>query len=202
MAGFNTHALANLKKERDFSIANHAKAVKLEKDLDIERSAREALESSLATKVKEAEVRKEAELGQRVKDAEIRADAADKKVSGLEKEIADLKLQLETRKAPEEVVAEFQKSKAYADALAKAAAAEVMRCWTVAEKHIKTDPGANAQSFIDLYIDVKNRVNAGGAEPEPYVAPGQDVDSDSSDESEPLDGETPARDPLADDPPV
>ena len=199
MAGFNTHALANLKKERDFSIANHAKAVKLEKDLDIERSAREALESSLATKVKEAEVRKEAELGQRVKDAETRADAADKKVSGLEKEIADLKLQLETRKAPEEVIAEFQESTAYADALAKAAAAEVMRCWTVAEKHIKTDPAANAQSFIDLYIAAKNKISAGEGEPEPYVDPNQEVDSDSSADSEPLADETPADDPPADD---
>ena len=202
MAGFNTHALANLKKERDFSIANHAKAVKLEKDLDVERSAREALESSLATRVKEAEVRKEAELGQRVKDAETRAEGAEKKVTGLEQEVAGLKQELETRKAPAEVIADFQKSKVYEDALAKAAAAEVMRCWTVAEKHIKTDPGANAQSFIDLYIAVKNRINAGGAEPEPYVVPGQDVDSDSSAESEPVDEEIPVQDPPADDHPV
>ena len=160
------------------------------------------LESSLATKVKEAEVRKEAELGQRAKDAEIRADEAEGRVSGLEKEIADLKSQLETRKPPEEVIADFQESAAYRDALAKAAAAEVMRCWTVAEKHIKTDPGANAQSFIDLYIAAKNKISAGGGEPEPYVAPGQEGDSDSSAELEPQDEETPARDPLADDPPV
>ncbi|XP_063937158.1 uncharacterized protein LOC135147752 [Daucus carota subsp. sativus] len=198
LAGFNTHALNSLKKEREFSAENLARVKKLDKDLDVERSAREALEASVGSKIKEAEVKKEAELAQRIKDAETRADSAEKKVSGLENEVAALKQELQTRKAPAEVLADFQKSKAYADALAKAAAAEVMRCWTVAEKHIKTDPGANAQSFIDLYIDVKNKVNAGGAEPEPYVAPGQDVDSDSSDESEPLDEETPAKDPLSD----
>ena len=202
MAGFNTHALANLKKERDFSIANHAKAVKLEKDLDIERSAREALESSLATRVKEAEVRKEAELGQRVKDAEIRAEGAEKKVTGLEQQVAELKKELETRKVPADVISDFQKSPAYGDALSKAAAAEVMRCWTVAEKLLKTDPGANAQSFIDLYIAAKDQIAAGGPEPEPYVAPGQEVDSDSSAESEPVDEEIPVQDLLADDPSV
>nr|XP_017249391.1 PREDICTED: uncharacterized protein LOC108220203 isoform X1 [Daucus carota subsp. sativus] len=202
LAGFNTRALEELKKEREFSANSLTRISKLEKKLDVERSAREVLESGMATKIKEAEARKETELGQRAKDAEIRADKAEKRVSELEKQISDLKLQLEARKAPEEVVAEFQRSKAYGDALAKAAAAEVMRCWTVAEKHIKTDPGANAQSFTDLYIAAKNRISAGGGEPEPYVAPGQEVDSDSSAESEPLDEEIPVTDPPADDPPV
>ncbi|XP_063946706.1 uncharacterized protein LOC135151651 [Daucus carota subsp. sativus] len=202
LAGFNTHALNQLKKEREFSASTLGQVAKLEKSRDMERSAREVLESSVATRIKEAEARKEAELGQKVKDAEIRAGEAEERVSGLEKEVADLKLQLETRKAPEEVIAEFQKSPVYADALSKAAAAEVMRCWTVAEKHIKTDPGANAQSFIDLYIAAKAKINAGGGEPEPYVAPGQEVDSDSSAESEPLDEEIPVTDPPADDPPA
>ena len=202
MAGFNTHALNSLKKEREFSAENLARVKKLDKDLDVERSAREALEASVGSKIKEAEIKKEAELAQRIKDAETRADSAEKKVSGLENEVAALKQELQTRKAPAEVIADFQKSKVYEDALAKAAAAEVMRCWTVAENHIKTDPGANAQSFIDLYIAVKNRINAGGAEPEPYVVPGQDVDSDSSAESEPVDEEIPVQDPPADDHPV
>ena len=202
LAGFNTNALNQWKKEREFSASTLSEVAKLEKSRDTERSAREVLESSVATRIKEAEARKEAELGQRAKDAETRAGEAEERVSGLEREIADLKSQLETRKAPEEVIAEFQKSPAYADALAKAAAAEVMRCWTVAEKHIKTDPAANAQSFIDLYIAAKNKISAGGGEPEPYVAPGQEVDSDSSAESESQDEETPARDPLADNPPA
>ena len=128
-------------------------------------------------------------------------------MSGLEKQIADLKKQLETRKAPEEVIADFQKSPAYGDALAKAAATEVMRCLNVAERHIKFDPGANAQSFIDLYIAAKNKIGAGKGEPELYdgpfpsflspANPDQDVDSDSSAESDP-----PADDPPANDPPA
>ena len=202
LAGFNTHALNQLKKEREFSASTLAQVAKLEKSRDVERSAREVLESSVATRIKEAEARKEAELGQRARDAETRAGEAEEKVAGLEGQVAELKKQLETRKAPEDVISDFKKSPAYADALSKAAAAEVMRCWTVAEKHLKTDPSANAQSFIDLYITAKNQIAAGGPEPEPYVAPGQEVDSDSSAESEPVDEEIPVQDPLADDPSV
>ena len=175
---------------------------KLEKSLDLERSAREVSESGVAAKVKEAEVQKEAELGQKIQDAEDRAVEAEGKVSGLEEKIADLKKQLETREAPEVVIANFQKSSAYADALAKAAAAEVMRCWNVAERHIKSDPTANAQSFVDLYIEGKNKIAAGKGEPEPYdgpspsflppINPDQGADSDSSTESDPPADDHPA----------
>ncbi|XP_017221839.2 uncharacterized protein LOC108198600 [Daucus carota subsp. sativus] len=202
LAGFNTHALNQLKKEREFSADSLTRISKLEKSLDLARSAKEVLETGMATRIKEAEARKEAELGQRAKDAEIRADETERKVAGLEEQVAELKKQLETRKAPADVISDFQKSPEYGDALSKAAAAEVMRCWTVAEKHLKTDPGANAQSFIDLYIAAKDQIAAGGPEPEPYVAPGQEVDSDSSAESEPVDEEIPVQDLLADDPSV
>lgn len=149
--------MSELKKEREFSAKTLGQVSKLEKSLDLERSAREVSESGVAAKVKEAEVQKEAELGQKIQDAEDRAVEAEGKVSGLEEKIADLKKQLETREAPEVVITNFQKSSAYADALAKAAAAEVMRCWNVAERHIKSDPTANAQSFVDLYIEAKKK---------------------------------------------
>ena len=171
LVGFNTHALADLKKEREFSTKNFAKVVKLEKDLDLERSAREALEAGMASKIKEAELRKETELGQKVKDAETRAVGAEKKATGLEKEVADLKKLLEERKEPEKVIAEFQESPAYADALAKAAAAEVVWCWHVAERHIKSDPAATLQSFIEHYLAAKAKIKAGEGEPEPYEGP-------------------------------
>lgn len=54
--------------------------------------------------------------------------------------MADLKKLLEGWKEPEKVIAEFRESTAFGDALAKAAAVEVVRCWNVAERHIKTDP--------------------------------------------------------------
>ena len=202
MAGFNTHALADLKKERDLSVKSLARVTKLEKDLDVERSAREALEAGMASKIKEAEIRKEVELKQKVRDAETRADGAEGKVSGMEKEIAELKKLLEERKEPEKVIAEFRESKAYADALAKAAAAEVVRCWNVAEKHIKTDPAATLQSFIELYLAAKDKIKAVGDEPEPYegpspsflppVHPDQETASDSSAESDPQTNDRPA----------
>ena len=202
LAGFNTHALADLKKERDLSVSSLARVTKLEKDLDVERSAREALEAGMSSKIKEAEVRKEAELGQKIKDAGTRADIAEKKVTGLEKEVADLKKLLEGKEEPEKVIAEFQKSTAYADALAAAGALEVVRCWHVAERHIKTDPEASLQSFIELYLAAKDEIKAGKGEPDPYKGPspsflppanpGVDVDpGSSSSDSEPAD-ETPA----------
>lgn len=168
LAGFNTHALEELKKERGFSAASMTKAANLEKSLDLERSAREVLESGMATKIKEAEARKEAELSQKIKDADARAVKAEGKVSGLEKEVADLKKLLEEWEEPEKVIAEFQESKAYEDALAKAAAAKVVRCWHLAERHIKSDPVANLQSFIELYLAAKDKIKAGEGEPEPY----------------------------------
>nr|XP_017241230.1 PREDICTED: uncharacterized protein LOC108213961 [Daucus carota subsp. sativus] len=212
LAGFNTHALAALKKERDLSVQSLARVTKLEKDLDIERSAREALEAGTSSKIKEAELRKETELGQKIKDAEARADGAEKKISGLEKEVSDLKMLLEKREEPEKVVAEFQKSTAYADALAAAGALEVVRCWHVAERHIKTDPEASLQSFIELYLAAKDKIKAGEGEPDPYEGPspsflppanpGVDGDLDSSSaDSEPAD-ETPADETRADGTPV
>ncbi|XP_063943041.1 uncharacterized protein LOC135150572 [Daucus carota subsp. sativus] len=202
LAGFNTHALADLKKERDLSVKSLARVSKLEKDLDLERSAREALESGMATKIKEAELRKETELGQRVKDAEARADEAEKRVAGLEGELSKLKEQLEFRKDAAVVIAEFKKSPEYDAALNKAAAAEVLRCWNVAERHIKTGPAANLQSFIELFLAAKDKIKAGKGEPEPYegpspsflppVNPDQETASDSSAESDPQANDRPA----------
>ena len=160
-----------MKKEREFSAKNLAKVVKLEKDLDLERSAREALETGMASKIKEAELRKETKLGQKVKDAEIRAADAEKKATGLEKEVADLKNLLEERKEPKKVIADFRESAAYGDALAQAAAAEVVRCWHVAERYIKTDPEASLQSFVEHYLAAKDKIKSGKGEPEPYKGP-------------------------------
>lgn len=122
---------------------------------------REVLEAGTATKIKEAEARKEAELDQKIKDAEARAAEVEVKVSGLEREIEDLKKQLAERRETEAVIADFKESTTYDEALNKAAAAEVIWYWHVAEKHIKTDPVANLKSFIDLYIEAKNKITVG-----------------------------------------
>ena len=89
-------------------------------------------------------------------------------MSGLEGEIEGLKKQLEDRQEPAAVIADFKKSEEYKGDLAKAAAAEVVRCWTVAERHIKTDPAADLNSFINLYIQAKDDVSAGKGEPKPF----------------------------------
>ena len=171
LAGFNTMAFDVIKSERDNADLCGERTRKAESNLALERSAKEQLESELNQRVKEAETRMEAEWKRKLEEAETRAGDSERKVAGLEEDVEKLKKQLEERKEPEVVIAEFKESKAYDDALAKAAAAEVVRCWNVAERHIKTNPEASLSSFINIYIEAKNKITAGQGEPEPYDGP-------------------------------
>ncbi|XP_017258766.2 uncharacterized protein LOC108227894 [Daucus carota subsp. sativus] len=171
LAGFNTMAFEVIKSERDTADACGERTRKAESSLAQEKSEREKLESELERRVKEAETRMQAAWKEKVDDAEARAVDAEKKASGFEEEVGVLKRTLEERKEAGVVIAEFQKSTAYADALNHAAAAEVVRCWHVAERHIKSDPGANLQSFIEAYLAAKDNIKAGKGEPEPYEGP-------------------------------
>ena len=168
LAGFNTIAFNLIKSERDTAETFGTRARKAESDLALERSAKEKLESELEKRVKEAESRLEAEWKRKLEDAETRAGDSEKRVAELEGDVEKLRKQLEDRKEPEVVIADFKKSEEYKGDLANAAAAEVVRCWTVAERHIKTDPVADLNSFINLYIQAKDDVTAGKGEPEPF----------------------------------
>ena len=164
-------AFEEIKRERGIDEANSEKIKKVETDLALEKSAKKKLESDLDRRVKEAETQIEADWKPKVDDTVARADDAEKKVVGLEESIENLKKQLEDRKEAEAVIADFKESKAYDEALSNAAAAEVIRCWTIAEKHIKTNPVANLNSIIDVYVEVKNNLASGRGEPEPYDGP-------------------------------
>ena len=152
----------------------------------------------------------QAEWKKKVDDAEARAADAEKKASGFEEEVGALKKTLEERKEAGVVIVEFRKSTAYADALNQAAAAEVIRCWHVSERHIKSDPGANLQSFIEAYLAAKDNIKAGKGGPEPYKGPspsfivpadpGNPVVPTTSDT--PVDPDSQANNFSANDPPV
>ena len=210
LAGFNTMAFDIIKSERDTADACGERTRKAESSLAQERSAKEKLEAELDKRVKEAETRMQAEWKKKVDDAEARAVDAEKKASGFEEEVGTLKKVLEERKEAGVVIAEFQRSTAYADALNHAAAAEVVRCWHVAERHIKTDPEANLQSFIEAYLAAKDNIKAGKGEPEPYEGPspsfivpansGNPVVPTASDV--PLEPDSQANNSSANDPPI
>ncbi|XP_063940768.1 uncharacterized protein LOC135149302 [Daucus carota subsp. sativus] len=104
------------------------------------------------------------DLGEKLKAAETR-------VSEFETEIESLKRQLAERKEPTVVISEFKESEEYDRALADAGAAEILRCWTVAERHIKSDPEACFDSFCGLYVKAKEDLEKGLGEPEPFDGP-------------------------------
>ncbi|KAK1369178.1 hypothetical protein POM88_035270 [Heracleum sosnowskyi] len=114
----------------------------------------------------------------------------DSKVADLDSEISKLKaqvasvteesgvmkdkfedLQAKLNKSKEEIVAEFQKSDAYDLAIAEAGAPEIYRTFVVAEKHLKIDPGACWESFIDHFVAAKKDIEDGLGEPMPYDGP-------------------------------
>lgn len=69
------------------------------------------------------------------------------------------------------IIAEFKKSPAYDEAIAKARAPKVLRCWLVAEKHIKTDPYASWDTFIVEFVAAKKAIEDVKGELEPFDGP-------------------------------
>ncbi|KAK1353758.1 hypothetical protein POM88_052123 [Heracleum sosnowskyi] len=80
-------------------------------------------------------------------------------------------LQAELNKSKEEIIAEFQESAAYDQAIADAGAPEIFRTFVVAEKHLKTDPGACWETFIDRFVAAKKDIEDGLGEPMPFDGP-------------------------------
>ncbi|KAK1376298.1 hypothetical protein POM88_032491 [Heracleum sosnowskyi] len=80
-------------------------------------------------------------------------------------------LQLKLNKSQEDIIAEFQKSSAYDQTIADAGAPEIYRMFVVAEKHLKTDPQASWESFIDHFVSAKKDIEDGLGKPLPYDGP-------------------------------
>ncbi|KAL8157803.1 hypothetical protein AgCh_002495 [Apium graveolens] len=66
---------------------------------------------------------------------------------------------------------EFKRSEEYDRALANAGALEIARCWLVAERHIKTNPEADWDSFVSEFIKAKEEIELGLGAPEPFDGP-------------------------------
>lgn len=106
-----------------------------------------------------------------LKDAGDRASAAETKSGLLEKEVEELKAELGARKPECEVIDAFKRSSEYSTTLVDAAATKILRCWLVAERHIKTDPSSSWDKFIEHYIEAEEAFAKDGTEPEPYEGP-------------------------------
>ncbi|KAK1385086.1 hypothetical protein POM88_022821 [Heracleum sosnowskyi] len=102
------------------------------------------------------------------------------RASELTQELVGVRAELQSRKSKKKIIDEFRKSSKYSEELANVAAAKIQRCWVVAERHIKTDHGANFGTFCDHYVAVQEAVANGGGEPEPYTGPASAVPDDDA----------------------
>ncbi|XP_074369107.1 uncharacterized protein LOC141709193 [Apium graveolens] len=110
-------------------------------------------------------------LNKNLNEVTIRADNAEREVSGLKSELAELRRQMSVVRPEAEVIDEFKRSEEYDRALANAGAPEIARCWLVAERHIKTNPEADWDSFVSEFIKAKEDIELRLGEPEPFDGP-------------------------------
>ncbi|XP_074324005.1 uncharacterized protein LOC141660927 [Apium graveolens] len=110
-------------------------------------------------------------LNKHLNEVTIRVENAEKEASDLKSELADLRRQMSAVRPESEVVAEFKRSEEYDRALANAGAPEIARCWLIAERHIKTNPEADWDSFVSEFIIAKEDIELGLGEPEPFDGP-------------------------------
>ncbi|KAL8119002.1 hypothetical protein AgCh_016482 [Apium graveolens] len=110
-------------------------------------------------------------LNKHLNEVTIRAENAEKEASELKSKLAELRKQMSAVRPESEVVAEFKRSEEYDRALANAGAPEIARCWLIAEKHIKTNPEADWDSFVSEFIKAKEDIELGLGEPEPFDGP-------------------------------
>ena len=140
--------------------------------LDAEKSRSAALEVRIADLEKEVGSLKdkEEELEKGLADAEKRASDAEKEITELKGDKERLEKDL-AGWSKDAVIAEYKKTNEYDEALANAALPEIVRCWNIAERHIKTDPTANFDSFSGLFVEAKRKIESGLGEPKPYDGP-------------------------------
>ncbi|XP_074332865.1 uncharacterized protein LOC141670774 [Apium graveolens] len=108
----------------------------------------------------------ESGLNEKLKEEKDRAEGLTKEVERLKAELAaneDLK--------KEAIIAEFKASDVYDFEVAQVGVHEVRRAWLVAERHIKSDPLTNWDSFIQEFFATKSAIEEGKGEPEPYNGP-------------------------------
>lgn len=129
------------------------------------------LELQLAT-VESAQEAKESKWKKKLEAEKVQIDNAQKESGDLKAEVARLKEHpLQQDKVAADTVPKFKAYEAYDQAIADAGAPEILRSWIVAERHIKTDPAANWDSFIEEFLVAKDNLEKGLRESVPYNGP-------------------------------
>lgn len=152
MVGAVDIAFSDLKKSETVVQEKDSRVKELEKELQILKISKDLEVSGLQNQIKDEK------------------DWADREAAELKSEVASLKEQL-SEKDEEAIIAKFKQSDEYDQALANAGALEVERCWIIAEKHIKINPGANWTTFVEEFLNAKDNIKKGLGEPEPYDGP-------------------------------
>ncbi|KAK1356513.1 hypothetical protein POM88_022186 [Heracleum sosnowskyi] len=80
-------------------------------------------------------------------------------------------LVVENAKTRDAIITEFKGGPEYDQDVADAAAPEIQRAWIVAERHVKTDPNANWDSFVGEFLAAKLAIEEGKGEPQPFNGP-------------------------------
>lgn len=132
--------------------------------------AKDSWIKELGLQLKSLQISKDFEVSGLEDKLEKERDQADKESWELRSEIALLKEQL-SQKDEEAVISKFKQNEEYDQAIANAGAPEIERCWIIAERHIKTNPGANWATLVDEFLDAKDNIEKGPGEPEPYNGP-------------------------------
>lgn len=86
---------------------------------------------------------------------------------GLAKEVEKLKSDLATKEnlSKKAIIVDYKESDEYDMGFTQAGAPDVQRAWVVAERHVKTDPGVNWESFIQEFLAAKAVIEQGKGEP-------------------------------------
>ncbi|KAK1392112.1 hypothetical protein POM88_011168 [Heracleum sosnowskyi] len=80
-------------------------------------------------------------------------------------------LVLENAKTRDSIISEFKGGPEYDQDVADAAAPEIQRAWIVSERHVKTNPNADWDSFVGEFLAAKLSIEQGKGEPQPYDGP-------------------------------
>lgn len=144
-----------LKKSDAIIQSKDARISKLELKLQTLRSTRDA---------------KESELKKQLDEEKVWADSAMKESEEVKTELVRVKEQL-SEQDEAMIIAKFKAFPEYDQAIANAGASEVLRCWFVAKKHIKTDLAACWDSFVEEFLTAKHNFETGIGEPVPYDGP-------------------------------
>ncbi|KAK1360534.1 hypothetical protein POM88_045008 [Heracleum sosnowskyi] len=119
--------------------------------------------------LKRLNAEKESEFASKLSGLQTEFLKVEKRANDLDE--VNKQLVLENAKSREAVISDFKGGPEYDQDVADAAAPEILRASLVSERHVKTDPNANWDSFVGEFLAAKLALEQGKGEPQPYDGP-------------------------------